>query len=237
MAVSPEEVAKAYKEILGREADTEGLNHWVNSGLPIEQIRSELGGSGEGKRNTINMLYQEILGRGADETGMSHYMNMIDQGGWGADQIRGDLGKSEEFNTSDRPLMNDPAYNAFARAAQLEEASINNDTQARRDAMGRAQGLRGAQYDQQRTDAEKGHNRDFESRGMYRAGERLGRIADDQNRISSNQAYEQHTQAETLAAADRDAASRIAGIRRNTAEQGIAARDRIVRRNAERVYS
>lgn len=45
--VSPEQVKQAYREILEREADADGLNHYLTNGMTLEQIRADLLASNE----------------------------------------------------------------------------------------------------------------------------------------------------------------------------------------------
>jgi len=105
-----DEIAELYDDILGREADLEGLAFWDETGLSADAIANELrasqeflnltntgGGVGnnfnDATRNEIAELYNEILGREADLAGLAFW----DKTGLSADAIANELRASQEF--------------------------------------------------------------------------------------------------------------------------------------------
>lgn len=192
--------------------------------------------SQEHRTNEIMQMYGNILGRAPDAAGLQHYLQLMAQGTT-RPQIEQLMYGSNEFKTSDAAVMKDPAYAAFARRAQLQEAEAQNDLAAFRDEATSAMRLQAGRYDQQRQDVARGHDRDFESRGMFRAGERIKRTADDQARVTFEQQNYELGQRSALAQRERATASTIAALKRQRAEEAVSARQRLTQRAAERAYT
>lgn len=77
-------IRQLYREILGREADPEGLGGWVRSSLSVAQVRLALLASDEfryrqaqqldqGRVDMIKGLYRDVLGREFDVPGLLHH--------------------------------------------------------------------------------------------------------------------------------------------------------------------
>nr|DAP05184.1 MAG TPA: CHAP domain protein [Caudoviricetes sp.] len=118
-AVSDEQIKQAYREVLEREADEGGINHYrqqATKGWSIDQIRSDLMNSNERRAleaskaqaaqaaaaqkdaeitAAIKQAYRDILERDADDGGIAHYKSQIAKG-WTIDQVRQDLLDSNE---------------------------------------------------------------------------------------------------------------------------------------------
>lgn len=118
-AVSDGQIKQAYREVLEREADEGGINHYrqqAAKGWSIDQIRSDLMNSNERKQleankaqaaqaaaaqkdaeitSAIKQAYRDILEREADEGGIAHYKSQIAKG-WTIEQVRQDLLNSNE---------------------------------------------------------------------------------------------------------------------------------------------
>lgn len=118
-SVSDDQIKQAYRDILEREADEGGINHYrqqAAGGWTIDQIRSDLMNSNERKQleankaqaaqsaaaqkdaeltSAIKQAYRDILERDADEGGIAHYKSQIAKG-WTLDQVRQDLLNSRE---------------------------------------------------------------------------------------------------------------------------------------------
>lgn len=62
-----------YKNVLGREADVGGLQHYAGSSMSTEDIRRDIEQSPEKKEQQLNTLYREVLGRDADPSGIQTY--------------------------------------------------------------------------------------------------------------------------------------------------------------------
>lgn len=72
-------VEQLYQQILGREADAAGLDHWsarAAAGDRIGVARAFLG-SIESRRLRVHALYQDLLGRRADAGGLEHWAEEI----------------------------------------------------------------------------------------------------------------------------------------------------------------
>jgi len=90
-----EEIAKAYRDLLGREPDEGGLRHYtekVASGESIEQIRSNIS---SGNEAFLRDAYQSGLGREPDKGGKQHYMRQLQEGRSREDILK-EIRESEE---------------------------------------------------------------------------------------------------------------------------------------------
>jgi hypothetical protein len=94
-----ERIKQLYRQVLGREADPDGLQHHLNilrSGQQtFEQIRAGMA-SGQESRNNINNLYRQYLNRDADPGGMEHHVNLLASGQMTLDQIREGIRNGQE---------------------------------------------------------------------------------------------------------------------------------------------
>ncbi|HWA11140.1 MAG TPA: DUF4214 domain-containing protein [Opitutaceae bacterium] len=107
-------VRQAYREILGREPDPDGLRSYrdklMHEGWTAEMLRAHLKTSGEAKAinpdDVITRAYREILKREPDPDGLQHYRQLITRDGWTEPQVRADLLRSaEESATAVRNLV------------------------------------------------------------------------------------------------------------------------------------
>lgn len=104
-AINPDEViTKAFREVLKRDPDPEGLRHYhdllVNHGWTIPQLRAELLRSDEWNdkniRAVITKAYRDILGRDPDPDGLATYQKAVRDKAWNEQQIRDSLARSAE---------------------------------------------------------------------------------------------------------------------------------------------
>lgn len=104
-ALNPDEVVtRAYREVLKRDPDPEGLRHYrdlfVNRGWTIPQLRAELLRSNEWNdqhiREVITKAYRDILGRDPDPEGLANYQKAVREKAWNEQQIRDSLARSAE---------------------------------------------------------------------------------------------------------------------------------------------
>lgn len=73
-------VTGLYKRILGRNADTGGLNHWTNAmanGMSRAEVTQSFYNSIESRRNRVNGLYRDLLGRNADAGGLGYWSEQL----------------------------------------------------------------------------------------------------------------------------------------------------------------
>ena len=138
-SVSDEQIKQVYREVLEREADEGGLNHYrqqAAKGWSIDQIRSDLMNSNERRAleaskaqaaqaaaaqkdaevtAAIKQAYRDILERDADEGGIAHYKSQVAKG-WTIDQVRQDLLNSNEHTQ----LVSGKQAEAERRAQEAE---------------------------------------------------------------------------------------------------------------------
>lgn len=138
-AVSDEQIKQAYREVLEREADEGGINHYRSQaakGWSIDQIRSDLMNSNERRAleaskaqaaqaaaaqkdaeitSAIKQAYRDILERDADDGGIAHYKSQVTKG-WTIDQVRQDLLNSNEHTQ----LISGKQAEAERRAQEAE---------------------------------------------------------------------------------------------------------------------
>lgn len=86
-------IRRLYRELLSREPDAEGLNHWYRSGLSELQLRQAFVQSGEYRRKVITGYYRELLGRDPDAPGLDNWVNS----GLPLDRVRLGFLRSEEY--------------------------------------------------------------------------------------------------------------------------------------------
>ena len=169
-SVSDDQIRQVYREVLEREADEGGINHYrqqAAGGWTIDQIRSDLMNSNERKQleankaqaarsaaaqkdaeitAAIKQAYRDILERDADEGGIAHYKSQIAKG-WTLDQVRQDLLNSREHTQ----LIANKQAEAERRALEAE---------ARREAAEKARAAEEkAKAEQEAKAAEEAHKR------------------------------------------------------------------------------
>ncbi len=96
-------VQQAFREVLGRRADPEGLHTYrdrlMYEGWSEDQMVAQLQRSDEARRinpdESIRRAYREVLGRDPDANGLAHYRAKW-RDGWTQGQIRDDLRRSHE---------------------------------------------------------------------------------------------------------------------------------------------
>lgn len=147
-SVSDDQIRQVYREVLEREADEGGINHYrqqAAKGWSIDQIRSDLMNSNERRAleankaqaaqaaaaqkdaeitSAIEQAYHDILERDADDGGIAHYKSQIAKG-WTIDQVRQDLLDSNEHTqliASKQAEAERRAQEAEARREEAEKA-------------------------------------------------------------------------------------------------------------------
>lgn len=104
-AINPDQaIRQAYREVLGREADPNGLAHYRSKwkdGWTQGQIRADLRRSNEGRdthvRETITRAYRELLGRDPDAAGYANYERLMRERGYSERDIRQAIMASPEY--------------------------------------------------------------------------------------------------------------------------------------------
>ncbi|HAA33117.1 MAG TPA: hypothetical protein DCE56_42090 [Cyanobacteria bacterium UBA8553] len=102
-----DDINQIYQEVLGREADSQGLTTWLNAlnrNTRLKEIRSRIAKSRETK-GVINRIYQEVLGRNVDPSGLKTYTNHLARG-WSQDEVREHIQRSDEANKRNLILSN-----------------------------------------------------------------------------------------------------------------------------------
>ena len=97
-------INRAYREVLGRDADPGGLAHYRakwRAGWTQGQIRDDLRRSHEGRdshiRNSITRAYRDILGREPDPDGYANYERLMRERGYSDRDVRQSLMNSDEY--------------------------------------------------------------------------------------------------------------------------------------------
>jgi hypothetical protein len=98
-------ITKAYREILHRDPDPDGLKHYhqlmAEKGWTEPQLRADLLRSVEQGEQAIRTLvtraYRDILGRDPDPDGYAHYAQLVRDSGWTDRQVRDALLRSSEY--------------------------------------------------------------------------------------------------------------------------------------------
>jgi hypothetical protein len=91
-----DEINKIYREVLGRDAEPEGLKAWSEelSKSTLRKIRREIAESDEA-RHALNRIYQEVLGRNVDKNGLKTYTKTLKKD-WSLNDVRSSIQQSEE---------------------------------------------------------------------------------------------------------------------------------------------
>lgn len=99
-----EAIGRAYREVLGREPDANGLANYRakwREGWTQGQIRDDLRRSHEGRdnaiRNTITRVYREVLGRDPDPAGYANYERLMRERGYTERDLRAALMNADEY--------------------------------------------------------------------------------------------------------------------------------------------
>lgn len=99
-----EAIRRAYREVLGRDPDPNGLAHYRakwRDGWTQGQIRDDLRRSHEGRdggiRNAITRAYREVLGREPDAAGFANYERLMREKGYSERDVRASLMSSDEY--------------------------------------------------------------------------------------------------------------------------------------------
>ena len=99
-----EAIRQAYREVLGRDPDANGLAHYRakwRDGWTQGQIRDDLRRSQEGRegyiRNVITRAYRDILGREPDPEGYANYERLMRERGYTERDVRAALMSGDEY--------------------------------------------------------------------------------------------------------------------------------------------
>lgn len=180
------------------------------------------------RKRLVSDIYHQELGIAApDEAGLNYWagQGQLDEGG--LREWISKAGKGSGPSGIGKQVSEDPRLAAFLRGQRLDENEINSSLQAARSlAKQRIEAQRPA-YDLQRKQATSNVNREAESRGMFRSGGRLKSLNDRRSSIDLGQRQFESNVQTGLADTERSAASDIARLRRNRADEEAASRSRI----------
>lgn len=117
-----------YKELLGRNIDDTGLNHWMNqlkSGMSRDDVRNAIINSAEYQNpRIVKALYQELLGRDADATGLKEWTSKLN-GGMSKEDVRNAIMASEEYKKK-HGIVDAPAQPAQSTTPEQQTVSNAN---------------------------------------------------------------------------------------------------------------
>lgn len=122
------DINKIYQEVLGREADPQGLRTWLselNRNTRLKDIRSRIAKSKETK-GVINRIYQEVLGRSVDPSGLKTYRSHLARG-WSQNEVREHIQRSDEARKRNLFLSNsvEPATLAGIIYSECQALSLD----------------------------------------------------------------------------------------------------------------
>jgi hypothetical protein len=93
-----QEVRDIYEDVLGREADREGLRDWsrtvIRRGNSLDDVREGIANSEEAE-DRINDIYRDVLGRDADPDGLETWTGALEDGE-SLDDVRREIQESDE---------------------------------------------------------------------------------------------------------------------------------------------
>ncbi len=124
-------------------------------------------------------------------------------------------------------LDNDPAFQSFLRTLNERRTMITADRDRQRASLLARRNIRFGELANQETRGLEGVDDTYEDRGMFRSGGRLESRADLIQQINEGRAQEEFNLAEGQSQANRTAASSLAGLAQQRAEQEISARARL----------
>ena len=98
-------VKRAYRAVLGRDPDADGLKEYSRrvkeDGWGQEEVEKSLKKSDEYKQNVVDGMikraYRDVLGRDPDKGGLENYRQRIADGDWSENDLRDALKKSPEY--------------------------------------------------------------------------------------------------------------------------------------------
>lgn len=121
MAITQDQISTLYRNILGRDADQEGLEFWSNANMDAGDIEKQFRSSNEATDN-INREYQSYLYRDADQEGLEFWRSNLGMG-FGYDNLRSELAGSDEYQRYVNPIQ--MAYNTFLGQSTPDSAGMN----------------------------------------------------------------------------------------------------------------
>jgi hypothetical protein len=93
-----QEVRDIYEDVLGRDADREGLTDWsrtvIRQGNSLDDVRENIANSEEAQER-INDIYRDVLGREADSDGLETWSDALEDGE-SLDDVRREILESDE---------------------------------------------------------------------------------------------------------------------------------------------
>jgi hypothetical protein len=99
-----EAIRSAYRDVLGREPDANGLAHYRakwRDGWTQGQIRDDLKRSHEGRdshaKTAITRAYRELLGREPDAAGYANYERLMREKGFSERDVRAAIMSGDEY--------------------------------------------------------------------------------------------------------------------------------------------
>ena len=135
-------VKGAYKSLLGRDADQQGLDYWkadLRSGQTRDQVIGNIKRHGEYKGKFLGEAYQNLLGRGIGAEGTDYWSKQYDAG-MSEDDIISNIKLSPEYGRIQQDKMRQATAGKTSLDLLHESAKQNFDDKSRiyRDAQEKA---------------------------------------------------------------------------------------------------
>lgn len=217
-------IKRIYREELGRKFDPGGLAYWNSTKLSESAMRRAFVKSEEGQRYRarINVAPKKPAPPKPRATATAPK----------APVPRAPKPPPVPKNIKAADLLADSQFSRFLRRMQFDESSIQSSLQAAQEAARRRINSQAGQFDIQREQSSSNIDDDFESRGLFRSGGRLAKLAESGNLISTSQRQFEDSTRGGIAEMERQAAGQIGDLRRQRAEEELDARDRLTIRSA-----
>jgi hypothetical protein len=122
-----------YVDLLGRPADAQGLNYWVQqlqAGAKPSDVAYGFAASPERESQRIQGDYQSLLGRPADTTGLNYWLNAFLNGSTNEDLVGGFVGSSEYYKASNKGNNDKATWVAAAYEDIFHRAALASEVNA-----------------------------------------------------------------------------------------------------------
>lgn len=186
----------------------------------------------EEREEYIRAIYYQELGTvEPDQDGLDYWMGREDLADEAA--LRRHMRGAAELDpaSSLQPLLADEQFAAWLRGAQFNESAIQSSLEATQNALARRIQEQRATFDTQLRDQSRNIDRSYEARGNRSGGlhvdQNNARTSIDRSRLQFESGI-----ADQKASAERQAAQQIGAIRREGAEEQVAARNRLTMQSA-----
>ena len=134
------------------------------------------------------------------------------------------------------PVMTDPKFLAFLRMMGVDESNIRNEIQARLEQANRETNRAAAGFEQRKTEQTRNIGLDFEDRGLFGSGARVGHQAEASAKVDYDRQMEESARMDALAGQNRNSNQELNRLAQQRAEEELAARNRIAEKRGAQTF-